>query len=66
MIVSATECECCDEVTYHIEFEIDEMSTHNDKIIAHLTTDEMTSLYFELKEFIIGMRAPEPYKYGDK
>ena len=66
MQVFATTCECCTDVTYHIPFLIDQMSTDKDEIIAHLTDEEMTSLYLELKEYITGMREPEPYHYGTK
>ena len=53
-------------MTYHIPFKIEDLSTFDGEVIAHLTDDEMTSLYFELKEYITGMRAPEPYPYGTK
>ena len=66
MQVTATTCDCCDDVTYHIPFQISDLSTFGDEIIAHLTSEEMTSLYLELKEYITGMRDPEPYSYGSK
>lgn len=60
MIVSATTCECCDDVTYHLPFETEDLSTWDGKVIAHLTEDEMTDLYFQLKEYKCGLKDPEP------
>ena len=60
MIVTATTCECCDDVTYHIPFKTDDLSIFNGEIIAHLAEDEMTDLYFQLKEYKCGLKDPEP------
>ena len=65
MIVTATTCDCCEDVTYHIPFRTDDLSMSNGEIIAHLTEDEMTVLYFQLKDFKCGLREPEP-GYGYK
>ena len=62
MIVTATTCECCDDVTYHLPFKFDDLSTWNGEVIVHLNEDEMTDLYFQLKEYKCGLKAPEqPY-----
>ena len=59
MIVTATTCECCDDVSYHLPFTMNQLSTWNNEIIAHLNEDEMTDLYFQLKEYKTGMKVPE-------
>ena len=51
MDVTTTTCDCCDDKTYHIPFTKDMLSVWEDKVIAHLTEDEMIDLYFQLKEF---------------
>ena len=57
MNVSATSCECCDDVTYHFPLESD-CFTYDpmNGLVIHLTEDEMTDLYFELKEYKCGLK----------
>ena len=59
MNVTATTCECCDDVTYHIPFQTKDLSIWNDEIIAHLTETEMLDLFFQLKDFKCGFKQPE-------
>ena len=61
MIVDATICECCDDVTYHIPFSVEDVTVRDGIVCAHLTEEEMTSLYFELKEFKCGLKEPKAY-----
>ena len=57
--VVATKCTCCDDVTYHIPLDNDSISfTPESGFIAHLTEDEMTDLYFQLKEYKCGLKEP--------
>lgn len=57
MNVEATSCECCDDVTYHIPIDTDCVSYDPENgLVVHLTEDEMTDLYFELKEFKCGLK----------
>ena len=58
--VIATACECCDDVTYHIPVDYDSVTYHPENgFILHLNEDEMTALYFQLKEYKCGLKDPE-------
>ena len=59
MIVTATTCDCCEEVTYHLPFTINDLTVSGELVTVHLTEDEMEDLYFQLKEFKTGMKEPE-------
>ena len=63
--VFATRCTCCDDVTYHLPFALNAVSYDPDaEFMVHLTEDEMTSLYFQLKEFKCGLKDPEVIEYA--
>ena len=55
MNVTATTCDCCEDVTYHIPFSINDLTITEGLVTAHLTEDEMLDLYFQLKEFKTGI-----------
>lgn len=52
MNLEVTDCECCDELTYHVSFELDSvwLDKDDDTVVVSLTEVEMTKLYFMLKE----------------
>lgn len=51
MNCTATECECCEESTYHIPLELDMLTyDFSDGFCLHLNEDELHQLYFALKE----------------
>lgn len=52
MNLEVTDCECCNELTYHVSFDADEVwfDKEEKQVVASLTEVEMTKLYFMLKE----------------
>ena len=53
-MITKTNCECCEAVTYHIPLDGDAMSIDEDqKLEYHLTREEMQDLYFQLKEELL-------------
>ena len=55
--VTTSFCECCEDVTYHIPIDMDSVSYEPDEgFHIHLSQDEMTALYFELKEYKTGLK----------
>ena len=52
-MISKTTCECCEDLTYHIDLEARDLSYDGEKFTLHLTRDEMQGIYFELKEELL-------------
>lgn len=53
-MITKTNCECCEAITYHIELDGEALSIDEDqKLEYHLTREEMQDLYFQLKEELL-------------
>ena len=52
MKLLVTDCECCEELTYHLCIEPEQLEYDRDdkKFVVSMTEDEMVDLYFMLKE----------------
>ena len=57
-IITATYCECCDNTTYNIPLNIDNVSIVDGDVTVHLDQEEMFGVYLELKEYITGIKDP--------
>ena len=57
--VTANGCPECGDITYHIPLTGADYTYHPaEGLVVHLDDDEMTRLYFELKEFKTGLKQP--------
>ena len=58
MNVVATRCECCNDAMYHIPIDNECVTYDPDHVgfCIHLSEEDMTSLYFEFKEYKTGLK----------
>ena len=54
-MIETTHCDCCDELTHHLEFEPDDVSFDGGKIFVALTQDEASHLYLCLRERVLNL-----------
>ena len=54
-MIETTLCDCCDEVTHHIEFDPNDISFDGEHVHASLTHVEAMQLYLCLRERVLNL-----------
>lgn len=54
-MIETTTCDCCDELTHHIEFKPEDMSFDGTSVFVSLTHDEASHLYLCLRERVLNL-----------
>ena len=54
-MIYTTECDCCDALTHHIEFDPDDVTYVGDVFCVHLTEEEAMHLHLCLRERVLGL-----------
>ena len=56
-MIEKSQCECCEEQIFHIQFEPTDVTYNGENFYVHLTEDEAMQLHLCLREEVLGLGA---------